>query len=71
MDHTEDMEVFKRMITFLDFFERKLDIMKKLPIKISSIFGMLDDRSLRYVTKVSTTWKEISAYEQKTMWYKT
>jgi len=56
---------------FLDFFERKLDIMKKLPIKISSIFGMLDDRSLRYVTKVSTTWKEISAYEQKTMWYKT
>ena len=64
-DHTEDMEIFKRMVAFLDFFERKLDIIKKLSIKISSIFGMVDDRSLRYVVKVSTTWKGISVYEQE------
>ncbi|KYQ55374.1 hypothetical protein ALC60_05743, partial [Trachymyrmex zeteki] len=65
--HKEDMEAFRRMYAFLNFFTvTKLDVIKKLPTEISNmIFGMLDDRSLRHAAKVSMTWRGISAYERR------
>jgi len=61
------MEAFKRIVAYFDIFvEKKLDFIKKLPIEISNmIFGMLDNRSLRSVAKVSHTWRSMSTYERR------
>jgi len=64
------MEAFKRMVAYFDIFnifvEKKLDIIKELPIEISNmIFGMLDNRSLRSAAKVSRTWRSMSTYERR------
>jgi len=64
------MEAFKRLVAYFDIFnifvEKKIDIIKKLPIEISSmIFGMLDSRSLRSSAKVSHTWRSMSTYERR------
>lgn len=46
--------------------ERKFDIIKKLSTEVSNIiFAMLDNRSLRSVSKVSETWKIISVCERR------
>jgi len=61
------MEAFKRMVAYFDIFvQKKLDIIKELPIEISNlIFGMLDSRSLRSAAKVSRTWRSTSTYERR------
>jgi len=61
------MEAFKRMVAYFGIFvEKKLDIIKELPIEISNmIFGMLDGRSLRSAAKVSRTWRSVSTYERR------
>jgi len=61
------MEAFKKMVAYFNIFvEKKLDIIKKLPIEISNmIFGMLDSRSLRSAAKVSRTWRSMSTYERR------
>jgi len=64
------MEIFRKLIvyfnTFIEVGFRKFDIIEKLPIEISNIiFDMLDDRSLRFASKVSRTWRTISDYERR------
>jgi len=67
---SQAMEIFRRLVAYFNTFIEdgfgKFDVIEKLPVEISNvIFGMLDDRSLRFASKVSHTWRTISEYEQR------
>jgi len=60
------METFRKLMTYINVYGKKLDVIKRLPVEVAGIiFGFLDNRTLGVISEVSTTWRGRSEYEAR------